>query len=143
MRVSKRLPRSYLVVLAMLIATVALCPAFGRTQNYKPRVLKVQKGLAVFYASTFHGEKTASGETFNKNEFVAAHPSLPLGTTVRVTNLENKKAIEVRIIDRGPSDKMQARGFIIDLSRSAAEALGFIKQGRTKVQIEVLKLGEE
>ena len=143
MRASKGLSQIYLTILAILIVIIAPCPAFGSNQNIKPSVLKIQKGLAAFYAATLHGEKTASGETYNKNEFVGAHPSLPLGTVVRVTNLENKKAIKVRIIDRGPSSKDQAKGFIIDLSKSAAEALDFVKQGKTKVKIEVLKLGEE
>src|SRR5437870_11839262 len=72
--------------------------------NPKP-VLKTQTGLAVFYDAAFQGEPTASGEGFNNNELVAAHPSYPVGTVVRVTNLRNGRAVEVRINDRGPTAK--------------------------------------
>jgi rare lipoprotein A len=103
---------------------------------------ETKQGLASFVAKAFHGDKTASGEIFDKDDFVAAHPSYPFGTRLRVTNLENDKSVEVRIVDRGPSPQNRKEGVIIDLSRAAAEKLGFIKDGRVKVRTEVLKWGE-
>jgi rare lipoprotein A len=73
---------------------------------------------------------------------VAAHPSYPFGTVLRVTNLENGRQVSVRILDRGPTRRLQADGVIIDLSRRAAEVLGFIQRGRTRVRLEVLEWGD-
>jgi rare lipoprotein A len=73
---------------------------------------------------------------------VAAHPSYPFGTRVRVTNLANKRAIVVTIIDRGPTRRYQKAGVIIDLAKGAAQTLGFIRQGRQRVRIEVLEWGQ-
>jgi rare lipoprotein A len=72
------------------------------------------------------------------NAMVAAHPSYPFGTRLRVTNLANGRSTRVRIVDRGPAPKPRADGIIIDLSRKAAEVLGFIQQGRARVRLEVL-----
>lgn len=94
-----------------------------------------QKGKASFYADKFEGRKTASGEKFHQNDFTAAHRSLPFGTWVKVTNLDNKKAVIVRINDRGPFVK----GRIIDLSKSAAKEIGNLNQGVFSVKIKVYK----
>jgi len=94
-----------------------------------------ETGVASYYHNRFHGRRTASGEIFNNNKYTAAHRRLPLGTRVRVTNLENKRSVVVRINDRGP----YARKRIIDLSRRAARDLGFLKKGLVKVKLEVLK----
>ena len=72
---------------------------------------------------------------------VAAHPSYPFGTMIRVTNLANGRSIKVRILDRGPAPQQRAEGIIIDLSRKAAEVLGFIQRGRARVRLEVLEWG--
>jgi len=72
---------------------------------------------------------------------VAAHPSYPFGTVVRVTNLANKRTVEVRVVDRGPAKGPRAQGVLIDVSSGAAANLGFIRQGRTKVRLEVLHWG--
>jgi len=72
------------------------------------------------------------------NAMVAAHPTYPFGTIVRVTNLENGRSATVRILDRGPA---RANGVIIDVSRRAADKLGFIREGRTRVRLEVLRWG--
>jgi rare lipoprotein A len=93
----------------------------------------VAVGRASFYASKFHGKQTASGETFNKKEFTAAHRSLPFGTIVRVTNLDNGKMVFVKINDRGPYIKNR----IIDLSKAAAKQLDLVDNGIGKVKIEV------
>ena len=73
---------------------------------------------------------------------VAAHPTYPFGSIVRVTNLANGRAVEVRILDRGPAQGPRAAGVIIDLSYGAAQALGFIEDGRTRVRLEVLQRGD-
>jgi rare lipoprotein A len=103
------------------------------------KIEKVQFGIASFYGEKFHGRKTASGEIFDMNKLTAAHPSLPFGTIVKVTNLKNNKSVVVRINDRGPF----AKNRIIDLSYEAARRLDFIKDGTTAVKIEVIKLPEK
>ena len=105
------------------------------------QVKEVQTGLASYYGRGFQGKETASGETFNSQEMVAAHPSYPLGTVARVTNLEQNTVINVRIIDRGPTEENTREGVIIDLSKGAAEKLGMIKEGRVRVKVEVLEWG--
>ncbi|MEI7708901.1 MAG: septal ring lytic transglycosylase RlpA family protein [Chlorobium sp.] len=97
----------------------------------------VGEGKASYYSDQFHGRKTANGETFNMNKLTAAHPSLPFGTWVRVTNLSNGKDVVVRINDRGPFVK----GRIIDLSVHAATELGIIQSGTVKVKLEALGSG--
>ena len=94
-------------------------------------------GLATFYAREFDGRKTASGLRFDNDELLAAHPTLPFGTVVRVTNLMNDQSVEVEIVDRGPAGGPRANGVIIDLSRAAADALDFVKEGRTRVRVDV------
>jgi rare lipoprotein A len=102
-----------------------------------------QIGLASFYGPGFQGNETASGEVFNEREMVAAHRSLPLGSVVRVTNLENGRQIVLRVIDRGPYGRNYRKGTIIDVSRGAARRLGFVSDGLVKVRVEVLRLGRE
>jgi rare lipoprotein A len=91
-----------------------------------------QVGLASWYGPGFHGKRTASGERFDQNELTAAHRQLPLGTEVRVTNLENGRSIVVAVNDRGPDTK----GRVIDLSKAAARRLGIIADGLAKVRLE-------
>lgn len=100
----------------------------------------IQWGLASYYGPGFHGEKTASGEIFNQYEMVAAHRWLPLGSVVRVTNLENRRRVTLRVIDRGPYGRNYRKGTIIDVSKGAARRLGFIRDGLVRVRVEVLKL---
>jgi rare lipoprotein A len=90
-------------------------------------------GVASWYGSAFHGRRTANGERFDMNALTAAHPTLPLSTVVRVTNLDNGRSIAVRINDRGPF----ARNRIIDMSRAGARALGFATQGTARVRVTV------
>lgn len=95
---------------------------------------KVLYGLASYYANSFHGKRTANGEIFNQDKFTAACNVLPLGTWIRVTNLKNGKSVTVRTTDRlHPRMKR-----IVDLSRIAAQKLGYIQQGLTRVKVEVL-----
>ena len=93
-----------------------------------------QTGIASWYGPGFHGKTTASGIIYNQHDLTAAHQTLPLGTRVLVTNLDNGRSIEVLINDRGPF----AKGRIIDLSYAAAESLGMIGPGTIPVRIEVV-----
>ena len=94
-----------------------------------------EEGIAAYYSNVFHGRTTASGDRYDKNALTAAHNTYPFGTRLRVTNLENDKSVIVRINDRGPTTK----GRIIDVSRRAAEELGFIRAGVTRVKLEVIE----
>ena len=95
-----------------------------------------QKGTASWYGKLFHGKETASGKNYDMYAYTAAHRSLPLGSKVRVVNLQNGKDIVVKINDRGPYIKNR----IIDLSYSAAKSLGIIDGGIQDVTIEVLSI---
>ncbi|MFH1738468.1 MAG: septal ring lytic transglycosylase RlpA family protein [bacterium] len=95
-----------------------------------------QTGIASWYGEKYHGRQTASGERYNMNAMTAAHPSLPFGSRVKVTNLENGQNAKLRINDRGPF----VRGRIIDVSYRAARKLGFVRQGLTRVKIDLEKL---
>jgi rare lipoprotein A len=94
-----------------------------------------QVGTASWYGEQFDGKETASGQAFDMYDMTAAHPTLPLGTYVKVTNLRNRKAVVVRINDRGPV----VEGRIIDLSYAAAQELGFQDRGLQKVRLDVVK----
>ncbi|MFA5040707.1 MAG: septal ring lytic transglycosylase RlpA family protein [Bdellovibrionales bacterium] len=93
-----------------------------------------ETGIASWYGADFHNQKTANGETYNKNELTAAHKTLPLPCLARVTNLDNGKSIVVRVNDRGPFSGAR----IIDLSQRSAQLLGFENQGTAKVRVQVL-----
>ena len=94
----------------------------------------IQVGMASWYGEAHAGRHTASGEPFDPNAMTAAHRTLPLGARVRVTNIENGRTITVKINDRGPANE----GRIIDLSRAAADALGFRASGTARVRLEGL-----
>ena len=89
-------------------------------------------GLASWYGDDFHGRYTSNGEIFDENAISAAHPTLPLPSYARVTNLSNHKSIIVRVNDRGP----YAKGRLIDLSRKTAQLLGFFGHGTAKVKVD-------
>lgn len=93
-----------------------------------------ETGMASWYGPDFHGRKTASGETYNKYAFTAAHKTLPFGTRVRVTSLDTRASTEVVINDRGPFKS----GRIIDLSYSAAKEIGMIGHGTARVHINAV-----
>jgi rare lipoprotein A len=97
-----------------------------------------EEGLASWYGGKFHGRRTASGEIFDTRQLTAAHRSLPFGTRVLVTNLENGKSVTVRINDRGPF----VEGRVIDLSLAAATAIGLAGRGVVPVRVEVLERQE-
>ena len=102
-----------------------------------------QVGLASFYGRAFDGKKTASGERFDSDDLTAAHPSYPLGTRVRVTNLKNGHSVVLRVTDRGPTSPNRREGVIIDVSRAAAARLQMRREGRTRVRVHVLEWGDE
>jgi peptidoglycan lytic transglycosylase len=99
------------------------------------------EGLASYYGGDFHGRMTASGVRYDMRSLVAAHPTFPFGTLVLVTNLENGQTVRVRIVDRGPAPQLARDGVILDLSYAAARALGFVRDGRTRVRLDVLRWG--
>ena len=102
--------------------------------QHKTKYQPYQVGTASWYGRDFEGRLTASGEPFNMDDLTAAHPTLPLGSLVRVTNLQNGRRTYVRINDRGPV----VEGRIIDLSRRAAEILQFKGQGLQQVRLELI-----
>ena len=97
-------------------------------------VTAVQEGLVSWYGAAFHDRPTASGERFDSNDFTMAHPTLPFGTEVKVTNLRNGRSVVVRVNDRGPHVGQR----IADLSRAAAAQIGMLKRGVVRARIEVL-----
>jgi rare lipoprotein A len=105
--------------------------------TYYPRVDYAydQTGTASWYGEAFQGQYTANGEVYDLNQLTAAHTTLPLPSIVEVINLQNNRALRIRVNDRGPF----AKGRIIDLSRRAAQLLGFESAGTTTVRVRVLK----
>lgn len=104
------------------------------TASIRPNARPYQIGTASWYGEDFAGKPTASGEPFNMYDLTAAHPTLPLGTLVKVTNLRNRRAVVVRINDRGPL----VEGRIIDVSYGTARALKFQGQGTQRVRLDVV-----
>jgi peptidoglycan lytic transglycosylase len=98
-----------------------------------------QVGTASWYGRYFHGKPTASGEPFNMYKFTAAHRHLPLGTIVRVTNLQNGESVVVRVNDRGPMPKSR----IIDLSYGAARTIGLSGAGIEPVRLDIVQPAPE
>lgn len=94
-----------------------------------------ETGIASWYGPGFHGRQTANGERYDQYDLTAAHPTLPMPSLVRVTNLENGRRIDLRINDRGPFKN----GRILDVSKRGAELLGFLRQGTAKVRVQVLE----
>ncbi len=138
-RPSPSRPARSAALAALLLAATAACA--GRRA---PDVETVEpgwseEGTASWYGPGFHGRPTASGETFDMDAMTAAHPSLPLGTRVRVTVLETGRNTVVRVNDRGPfvDDR------IVDVSRAAARRLGFLEAGTARVRVEVVEAPPE
>lgn len=106
--------------------TVAVPPA--------PQIRSGETGLASWYGHPYHGRAAANGEIYDMEKLTAAHRTLPFGTWVRVTNLDNTRTVDVRITDRGPF----VDGRVIDLSHAAAEAIGMIGAGIARVRLDIL-----
>ncbi len=115
--------------LYVLLAAASLAAIIAAAPINDAEAARTQCGAASWYGAEFAGRKTASGRRFNPNEMVAAHRSLPFGTRVRVKDRRSGRSVVVRIVDRGPF----SRGRVIDLSRAAADQLGFRRRGVTRV----------
>jgi rare lipoprotein A len=144
MRVQSRMRRlPLLLFLAALLPTLPQETDAAEPSAKSAKAKHTETGLASYYSRRFEGKETASGETFRNQELVAAHPSHPLGTRVRVTNLENGTSVVVRITDRGASRENRQEGVIIDVSQAAATQLNMKKDGRVRVRVQVLEWGED
>ncbi|MCW5893611.1 MAG: septal ring lytic transglycosylase RlpA family protein [bacterium] len=119
------------LLVAVLVASG--CSLGGRATP-PPVIGGTQEGVASWYGPGFHGKRTANGEIYDQHDMTAAHPSLPLGTRVLVTNLSNGRAVEVRINDRGPFVGRR----VIDLSYAAARSIDMIGPGTARVRIGVI-----
>ena len=116
---------------ALSVAVALMAPQAHATMPV-PAVRHVESGTASWYGKAFAGRPTASGAPFNPEAMTAAHPALPFGTLVTVTNLENGLRVLLRINDRGPF----TRSRIIDVSAAAARRLGFHRRGVARVRID-------
>lgn len=114
----------------LLLTLLLLTPVAGQAQAS-------ESGLGTYYADKYHGRPTASGELYDKFKFTAAHKTLPFGTMVRVTRLDNNRSVVVKVNDRGPFTP----GRVIDVSRAAAEQLDLIRTGETRVRVEIVQGG--
>ncbi len=118
----------------LLVMTSLVVANAADISGSPPVTIGPELGIASWYGYPYHGHQAADGEIYDMDELTAAHRTLPFGTQVRVLNLVNEKAVEVRINDRGPF----VDGRIIDLSRAAARAIGLITPGITPVRVEVI-----
>jgi len=109
----------------LAITAVVLGYALGAVSAPAEETQPIQTGATSWYGPGFHGKRTANGERFNTNALTAAHKTLPFGTQLRVTNERTGRSVVVRINDRGP----YAHGRVIDLSKAAADAVGFLGVG--------------
>lgn len=134
-----RVLKVLVIALTFLFSSCASAVRYSTQDTTFKNSEKVQIGVASYYGAEFHGRPTTSGEIYDMNALTAAHPSLPLGTLVKVTNLSNNKSVIVRINDRGPFKKNR----IIDVSYEAAKQLGFLNDGTALVKIEVISLPED
>lgn len=126
--------RFRLIFLPVVWGLLFHCSAPGQTHGGNDTPKRILYGVASYYGKGFHGKKTASGEIFNQNKLTAACNVLPLGTWIRVTNLKNKRQVILKVNDR-LHFRMRR---IADLSHAAAEQLGYLRSGLTRVKIEVL-----
>jgi peptidoglycan lytic transglycosylase len=110
-------------------------PPPAPTSSVRPGAGQSELGLASWYGEAHDGLPTASGEIFDRTGYTAAHRTLPLGTRVRVTNVDNGRVVRVRVNDRGP----YVAGRVVDLSEEAARALGMVERGVVRVQLDVIQ----
>ena len=116
-------------------AAVSPNPAPGKpTPRNETNAASIEQGKVSLYGVNFAGKTTASGERFDPDAFTMAHRTLPFGTRVRVTNLQNHRSVEVRVNDRGPT----VRGRIADISAAAARALGMTEDGVIDATLQVV-----
>lgn len=129
-------------VLTVLLLAGCASAGGGGDPAYSPAPRIAEEGLASWYGEAFQGRPTASGIPFDRHTLVAAHPTLPFGTRVRVHRVSTGESVDVEIVDRGPAAGPRRDGVIIDLSEAAAERLDFIREGRTRVRLELLPESE-
>ena len=110
-------------------------PSAAAEINREAKPVEVETGIASWYGAPYHNRRGSNGEVYDMNAMTAAHRTLPLGSVVRVTNLQSEKSAVVRITDRGPF----IEGRIIDLSQAAAKQIGLVQKGTGRVRVEVLK----
>lgn len=121
-----------------LVVLLTACTS-SRLPEEKPAMpAYTEEGLASWYGEPYHGRATASGATYDMHAMTAAHRTLPFGTWIAVTNLENSKRVEVLVNDRGPF----VPGRILDLSRKAATKLGMLEKGVARVRLQVVRWGD-
>ncbi|MDR0641576.1 MAG: septal ring lytic transglycosylase RlpA family protein [Treponema sp.] len=120
--------------ISLTLAAVSFIAALCAAQQFPPADLSGfrQEGIASWYGGEFNGRPTASGEIFNSSLYTAAHPTLPFGTMLTVTNLNNGRKVTVKVNDRGPFVSSR----IIDLSQAAAQMLDMLKEGTAPVLVE-------
>jgi rare lipoprotein A len=123
--------RSASSVMKRRVASVKRHTPFA-SHRHAPDTKTASQGIASFYTE---GTETASGETFNTHDLTAAHPTLPFGTRLRVTNVTSGQSVTVRVNDRGP----YVQGRVVDVSHSAADALGMVGKGLANVKLEVVQ----
>ena len=128
------IPNLLLRAATLAIGLALTSCATTRPMRVESPPVEAQVGVASYYAGTWHGRRTASGERFDMHELTAAHRTLPFGTRVRVTNLNNGREVIVRINDRGPWKKKR----VIDVSYAAARKLGMIGPGTAKVRLDIV-----
>jgi rare lipoprotein A len=127
------------VGLVIGLVAVSGCAALAPVEPVPPREpAGPVVGVASWYGPRHHGQPTASGQPFDMHALVAAHRTLPLGSRVRVTNLDNGLSVVVEIVDRGP----YVPGRLIDVSQAAAQALDMLERGVARVRLEVLPPGQ-
>ncbi len=131
--VGKGVCRSMFVV-AFVAALLIGCASAPTTTSPDGQSHEVE-GKASWYGEQFHGNQTASGETYNMHEHTAAHRTLPFGTRVRVTRADNGRSVVVRINDRGPFTD----GRVIDLSYAAAAEVGMVNDGVAPVELDIVE----
>ncbi len=124
----------YIITANTLVGGYKDLEVFSKLAANEIKKTFVEEGIASFYAKKFHGRKTASGEIFNQNALTCAHKTLPFGTKLLITKLENGDSVIVTVTDRGPFVK----GRVVDLSYLAAKELDIISSGKAKVKIERL-----
>jgi len=125
------------VLLMLVIATAVKAPA-GELPAEPPKPILVWEGISSWYGSDFHGRATASGEKYNMFAPTAAHPTLPLGSLVRLVYADTGRSMLVRINDRGPF----IEGREIDVSYEVARSLGFEERGLARLRIELLEVSK-
>lgn len=131
------LPHLALAALVLLQITAIGCSANKRPTSPKSLERPIERGVASWYGSYFHGRRTANGERYDMYDMTAAHPTLPFGTLVEVRNVRNGQSAVVRINDRGPFKKNR----VIDLSYSAAKAIGVVQPGTALVDLYLARTG--